>query len=56
MANIVEMPERTADLLFRFLHQNNGTLSKRGREKEFAELTEAEVALIESAYAEAFSS
>jgi hypothetical protein len=55
LANIVDMPESTADLLFRFLHQNNGTLSKRGREKEFAELTEAEVALIESAYAEAFA-
>jgi hypothetical protein len=56
VASIVDMPERTADLLFRFLHQNNGALSKRGREREFARLTEAEVALIESAYAEAFSS
>jgi hypothetical protein len=27
VANIVDMPDRTADLLFRFLHQNSGTLS-----------------------------
>jgi hypothetical protein len=26
---LVDMPDRTIDLLFRVLHQNNGTLSKR---------------------------
>jgi hypothetical protein len=55
VANIVDMPERTADLLFRFLHQNKGALSKRSREHEFAQLTDDEVAQIESKYAEAFA-
>ena len=55
VANIIDMPDRTADLLFRFLHQNDGALSKRGREHEFAQLTKDEVAQIESVYAEAFS-
>ena len=36
------MPDRTIDLLFRFLHQNGGQLSKRAREQEFAQLTDAE--------------
>lgn len=40
---IIEMPDRTIDLLFRMLRQNNGTLSKRAREKEFAKLTAEEV-------------
>jgi hypothetical protein len=52
---LVDMPDSTADLLFRFLRQNDGTLSKRAREREFAELTEDEVARIEATYAEAFS-
>ena len=30
---MVDMPERTLDLLFRFLHQNSGALSKRARER-----------------------
>ena len=52
---IVDMPERTSDLLFRFLHQNGGTLSRRGRESEFALLTDDEVARIETVYREAFA-
>jgi len=55
VANVVDMPDRTADLLFRFLHQNSGTLSKRGREQEFAELTSSEVSQIEAAYADSFA-
>ncbi len=55
VADIVDMPDRTSDLLFRFLHQNNGALSKRGREHEFERLTDDEIAQIESVYAEAFS-
>jgi Fic family protein len=51
---IADMPERTLDLLFRFLRQNNGRLSKRAREGEFAALTDAEVASAESAYTELF--
>jgi hypothetical protein len=55
VASIVDLPDRTADLLFRFLRQNNGALSKRGRENEFERLTDGEVAQIESVYAGAFS-
>jgi hypothetical protein len=55
LGNIVDMPDRTADLLFNFLRQNDGALSKRGRDKEFAKLTDAEIAQIESAYAGAFA-
>lgn len=53
--DIVDMPDNTVDLLFRFLRQNDGTLSKRAREREFAGLTGDEVARIEAIYAEAFS-
>ena len=50
----VEMPDRLADLLIRFLRQNDGKLSKRAREKEFSELTEEEVKAIEDKYNEVF--
>jgi hypothetical protein len=49
---VVEMPSATYDLLHRFLRQNDGTLSKRARTKEFAALTEEEVAEIEAIFAE----
>ena len=52
--DIVDMPDSTVDLLSRFLRQNDGTLSKRAREWEFAGLTEDGVARIEAFYAEAF--
>ena len=52
---IVDMPDRLSDLLFRFLHQNGGTLSRRGRASEFALLTDDEVARIETVYREAFA-
>ena len=51
---IVDMPDRTVDLLFRFLNQNSGTLSRRAREREFAELTDDETTQIEQHYEEAF--
>ena len=51
---MIDMPERTIDLLFRFLKQNGGTLSNRAREKEFATLTEAEATQVESVYADVF--
>lgn len=47
---LIDMPERTIDLLFRFLHQSGGRLSQRAREREFAELTEGEAARIEDIY------
>jgi hypothetical protein len=51
---IVDMPERTTDLLFRFLHQSGGVLNKRAREEEFASLTEKEAVEVEAAYNAAF--
>ena len=49
-----EMPDKMVALLVRFLDQNNGILSKRGREKEFGALTEIETNLIEKRYNEIF--
>ena len=48
------MPNRTVDLLHRFLSQNKGTLSKRARTHEFKLLTDEEVLEIEQGYAAAF--
>jgi hypothetical protein len=47
---IVDMPSPTIDLLFRFLRQSRGALSKRARSQEFAKLTDAEVREIEALY------
>lgn len=51
---IVDMPSATADLLFRCLRQNGGTLSKRARSREFASLTEEEANSVEEIYREEF--
>lgn len=55
LATIVDMPDGTMDLLFRFLHQNDGRFSKRARDKEFASLSSAEIEKIETLYAECFN-
>ncbi len=52
--DMVDMPERTIDLLFRFLNQNDGKLSNRAKEREFAALTGKEVERIETIYADIF--
>lgn len=54
LQTLVDMPDKTSDLLFNFLHQNNGKLSKRVRDKEFSELTDDEVMAIEEFYNAAF--
>lgn len=54
ITEIVDMPDGTVDLLFRFLRQNKGVLSKRGREKELAKLTDDKVTKIEASYRNAF--
>ena len=54
--DMIDMPEVTTNLLFRFLDQNSGRLSKRARDKEFAKLTSQEVASIEELYAGIFPS
>ncbi len=51
----VDMPNSMVDLLHRFLKQNGGKLSGRGRAKEFAPLTDEEVGTIEVAYGKAFT-
>jgi hypothetical protein len=51
---MVDMPDRTLELLFRFLRQNGGRLSRRAREGELAAMTDAEVASVEQAYADLF--
>jgi len=51
---VADMPDATVDLLFRFIQQNGGRLSRRGRENEFAQLTDQEVAAAEAAYTMAF--
>lgn len=51
-----EMPDKLVATLVRFLEQNNGTLSKRARTKEFAELMDDEVNEIEMVFQEVFAS
>ena len=51
---VVDMPNRTMDLMFRFLNQNVGRFSKRARDKEFSELTDTEAEKIEQLYARCF--
>lgn len=45
---VVDMPDRRASLLVRFILQNRGELSKKKRESEFPELTEDEISSIEA--------
>lgn len=51
---IFEMSNVTKNLLFRFLHQNRGELSKRARSREFSKLEEHEVDAVEELYREYF--
>jgi hypothetical protein len=48
------MPDRISDLMFRFLHQIEGRLSKRAQENEFKDLTQIEIEGIERLYADGF--
>ncbi len=56
LQEMIDMPENTANLLFRFLDRNKGRLSKRARDKEFAALSAQEITSIEQLYAEIFTS
>jgi hypothetical protein len=53
--NSYQMPDKMVALLIRFLEQNDGSLSKRAKEKEFASLTDQEVKEIEENYQVYFS-
>lgn len=55
MDNHFEMPDKLIATLVRFLQQNNGLLSKRGKEKELKMLSEKEISKIEKAFEEIFS-
>jgi hypothetical protein len=50
-----DMPKSTLDLLWRFLQQNNGKLSKRAGEREFSKLTESETSAIQEVFAEVWA-
>jgi hypothetical protein len=52
--NMFDMPERTLNNLFGFLRQNDGRLSRRARENEFAGLTADEVLQVEELYKASF--
>jgi Fic family protein len=51
---IVDMPMAQVELLQKFLEQNQGRLSQRARDKEFAALSAAEIERAEALYAKAF--
>ena len=51
---IADMPAEKIELMHRFLRQENGRLSKRARENEFAALTDGEAEQIEALYRASF--
>jgi Fic family protein len=51
----LEMPDRKIDLLFRFLQQEHGRLSKRAIENEFDGITPDEIEAVETVYRDIFS-
>ena len=55
LQEIVDMPDLRSNLLFRFLDQNKGKFSRKGREKEFAKLKPGELAAIEELYGSLFA-
>ncbi|VAW23503.1 Filamentation induced by cAMP protein Fic [hydrothermal vent metagenome] len=52
--SFITLPDTKVDLLIKFLCQNNGKLSNRKRQKDFDELTEKEITIIEEHYSEIF--
>ncbi len=52
--SFVNLPDTRVDLLIKVLNQNNGKLSKRKRQKDFEELSEEEMSMIEEYYEEIF--
>lgn len=49
---LFDMPKSKFDLLWRFLQQNQGKLSKHAKEKEFSQLTDKEEQQIEKVFEE----
>ena len=54
--SFVSLPDTKVDLLIKCLNQNKGKLSKRIRQKDFDELAEEEISMIEEYYTEIFAS
>lgn len=52
--NTIEMPDQLAKQFILFARQNEGKISRKRREKEFAKLTDQEIVELESIVAEAF--
>ena len=52
--NYVQMPDKTVDLLIRFLEQGKGQLSKRAKDREFKALTKDELLYIQDKFKEVF--
>ena len=53
--NRIEMPDNLVSLLINFIRQNDGSLAKKRRTREFADLTDDEVSFVETAVRDAFS-
>ena len=51
---MIDMPDQLAQNLILFVRQNDGTLSKRKREKDFSALTDEEVKGLESIVQDVF--
>jgi hypothetical protein len=49
-----EMPDKMIALIVRFLSHNEGSFSKRAKEREFVELTGDEIKIIEETYKRIF--
>jgi len=52
--SFINLPDTRVDLLIKLLNQNKGKLSKRKGQKDFDELSEEEISIIEEYYAEIF--
>lgn len=55
IAEHFDMPDKDMENLIGFLRQNDGTLSKRARTKEFKALTDEETTMLEDTYQEIFN-
>ena len=53
---LLDMPDRSVDLLVRMLSQNQGKLSKRAINNEFSELRTKEIGKVEDIFARHFYS
>ena len=52
--NNLSLPDTKVDLLIKLLNQNNGSLSKNKRQKEFDDITDEEISSIEENFRSIF--